>query len=166
MMVATIFYKKGKIFMSGKYFEELEVGMVIQHPIGRTLTEMDNVLFSALTMNNQPLHLNEHFAQQTQFGARIVNGIFTMGLVVGITVNDLTAGTIIANLGYENVLHPHPMYHGDTLTVETQVVSKRESNSKPDRGVVVLKHLGKNQNGVVCIEVTRSVLFMKHPLGG
>lgn len=152
--------------MSGKYFEELEVGMVIQHPIGRTLTEMDNVLFSALTMNNQPLHLNEHFAQQTQFGARIVNGIFTMGLVVGITVNDLTAGTIIANLGYENVLHPHPMYHGDTLTVETQVMSKRESNSKPDRGVVVLKHLGKNQNGVVCIEVTRSVLFMKRPSGG
>ena len=152
--------------MSGKYFEELEVGMVIQHSIGRTLTEMDNVLFSALTMNNQPLHLNEHFAQQTQFGARIVNGIFTMGLVVGITVNDLTAGTIIANLGYENVLHPHPMYHGDTLTVETQVVSKRESNSKPDRGVVVLKHLGKNQNGVVCIEVTRSVLFMKRPTGG
>jgi len=151
--------------MSGKYFEELEVGMVIHHPIGRTLTEMDNVLFSALTMNNQPLHLNEHFAQQTQFGARIVNGIFTMGLVVGITVNDLTAGTIIANLGYENVLHPHPMYHGDTLTVETQVISKRESNSKPDRGVVVLKHIGKNQNGVVCIEVTRSVLFMKRPMG-
>ncbi|MCU0482151.1 MAG: MaoC family dehydratase [Anaerolineae bacterium] len=149
--------------MSGKYFEELEVGMVIQHSIGRTLTEMDNVLFSALTMNNQPLHLNEHFAQQTQFGARIVNGIFTMGLVVGITVNDLTAGTIIANLGYENVNHPHPMFHGDTLYVETHVVSKRDSNSKPDRGVVVLKHIGKNQNGVVCIEVTRSVLFMKRP---
>ncbi len=152
--------------MSGKYFEELEVGMVIQHSIGRTLTEMDNVLFSALTMNNQPLHLNEHFAQQTQFGARIVNGIFTMGLVVGITVNDLTAGTIIANLGYENVNHPHPMYHGDTLYVETHIVSKRDSNSKPDRGVVTLKHIGKNQNGVVCIEVTRSVLFMKRPLGG
>jgi len=152
--------------MSGKYFEELEVGMVIQHSIGRTLTEMDNVLFSALTMNNQPLHLNEHFAQQTQFGARIVNGIFTMGLVVGITVNDLTAGTIIANLGYENVNHPHPMYHGDTLYVETHIVSKRDSNSKPDRGVVTLKHIGKNQNGVVCIEVTRSVLFMKRPTGG
>jgi len=152
--------------MSGKYFEELEVGMVIQHSIGRTLTEMDNVLFSALTMNNQPLHLNEHFAQQTQFGARIVNGIFTMGLVVGITVNDLTAGTIIANLGYENVNHPHPMYHGDTLYVETHIVSKRDSNSKPDRGVVTLKHIGKNQNGVVCIEVTRSVLFMKRSTGG
>ena len=152
--------------MSGKYFEELEVGMVMQHAIGRTLTEMDNVLFSALTMNNQPLHLNEDFAQKTGFGARIVNGIFTMGLLVGITVNDLTAGTIIANLGYENVLHPHPMYHGDTLYVQTEVISKRESNSKPDRGVVTLKHIGKNQNGVVCIELTRSVMFMKRPSGG
>ncbi|MDX2076386.1 MAG: MaoC family dehydratase [bacterium] len=149
--------------MSGKYFEELEVGMVMQHAIGRTLTEMDNVLFSALTMNNQPLHLNEDFAQKTGFGARIVNGIFTMGLLVGITVNDLTAGTIIANLGYENVVHPHPMYHGDTLYVQTEVISKRESNSKPDRGVVTLKHIGKNQDGVVCIELTRSVMFMKRP---
>jgi len=151
--------------MSGKYFEELEIGMVINHAIGRTLTEMDNVLFSALTMNNQPLHLNEDFAQKTGFGARIVNGIFTMGLLVGITVNDLTAGTIIANLGYENVTHPHPMYHGDTLYVQSEVIGKRESKSKPDRGVVTLKHIGKNQDGVVCIELTRSVLFMKRPLG-
>lgn len=151
--------------MSGKYFEELEIGMVINHAIGRTLTEMDNVLFSALTMNNQPLHLNEDFAQKTGFGARIVNGIFTMGLLVGITVNDLTAGTIIANLGYENVTHPHPMYHGDTLYVQSEVIGKRESKSKPDRGVVTLKHIGKNQDGVVCIELTRSVLFMKRPVG-
>jgi len=151
--------------MSGKYFEELEIGMVINHAIGRTLTEMDNVLFSALTMNNQPLHLNEDFAQKTGFGARIVNGIFTMGLLVGITVNDLTAGTIIANLGYENVTHPHPMYHGDTLYVQSEVIGKRESKSKPDRGVVTLKHIGKNQDGVVCIELMRSVLFMKRPLG-
>ncbi len=151
--------------MSGKYFEELEIGLVINHAIGRTLTEMDNVLFSALTMNNQPLHLNEDFAQKTGFGARIVNGIFTMGLLVGITVNDLTAGTIIANLGYENVTHPHPMYHGDTLYVQSEVIGKRESKSKPDRGVVTLKHIGKNQDGVVCIELTRSVLFMKRPVG-
>ena len=88
-----------------------------------------------------------------------------MGLLVGITVNDLTAGTIIANLGYENVTHPHPMYHGDTLYVQSEVIGKRESKSKPDRGVVTLKHIGKNQDGVVCIELTRSVLFMKRPLG-
>jgi acyl dehydratase len=149
--------------MPGKYFEELEVGMVIRHDLGRTLTEADNVLFSSLTMNTQPLHINEDFASKTEFGKRIVNGIFTMGLLVGITVGDLTAGTIVANLGYENVLHPHPMFHGDTLYVETEVLEKRESKSKPDRGIIKLKHLGRNQKGVVCIEVTRSVLFLKRP---
>lgn len=149
--------------MAGRYYEELEVGQVIKHEIGRTLTEMDNVLFSSLTMNTQPLHLNEDFAGKTQFGQRIVNGIFTMGLVVGITVPELTAGTIVANLGYERVLHPHPMFHGDTLYVETEVISKRESKSKPDRGIVTLTHLGRNQDGVVCVEVTRSVMFLKRP---
>lgn len=149
--------------MAGKYYEELEVGAIIKHDIGRTLTEMDNVLFSSLTMNTQPLHLNEDFAARTQFGRRIVNGIFTLGVVVGITVPDLTAGTIIANLGYENVSHPHPLYHGDTIYVETEIVSKRESRSKPDRGIVTLKHTGRNQDGVVCIEVTRTALFLKQP---
>ncbi|MDX1993892.1 MAG: MaoC family dehydratase [bacterium] len=149
--------------MTGKYFDELEVGMVIRHDIGRTLTETDNVLFNSLTMNTQPLHLNEDFASKTEFGQRIVNGIFTMGLVVGMTVGDLTAGTIVANLSYENVLHPHPLFHGDTLYVETEVVSKRESQSKPDRGIVVLRHTGRNQHGAVCIEVTRTVMFLKRP---
>jgi acyl dehydratase len=149
--------------MAGKYYEELEVGQSIQHSLGRTLTEMDNVLFSSLTMNTQPLHLNEAFAQETPFGQRIVNGIFTMGVVVGITVGDLTAGTIVANLGYENVRHPKPMYHGDTLTVETEITAKRESNSRPDCGIITMKHTGRNQHGDVCIEVTRSALFMKRP---
>lgn len=149
--------------MPGKYFEDLEPGRIIRHETGRTLTETDNVLFNSLTMNTQPLHMDEHFAAQTDFGRRIVNGIFTMGLVVGITVPDLTAGTIIANLGYENVQHPHPMFHGDTLYVETEVLSKRESKSKPDRGIITLKHTGRNQDGVICIEVTRSVLFLKRP---
>jgi itaconyl-CoA hydratase len=147
--------------MPGKYFEELTVGDVIQHSLGRTLTEMDNVLFSSLTMNTQPLHLNEAFANETQFGQRIVNGIFTLGVVVGITVNDLTAGTIIANLDYKDVTHPHPLYHGDTITVETEIIDKRESRSKPDRGIVTLKHIGRNQDGVICISVTRTALFLK-----
>ncbi|PJF22112.1 MAG: dehydratase [Phototrophicales bacterium] len=147
--------------MSGKYFEELEVGQIIKHTTGRTLTEMDNVLFSSLTMNTQPLHLDEHFASQTQFGQRIVNGIFTMGVVIGITVPELTAGTIVANLGYENVVHPHPLFHGDTIYVETEVIAKRESKSRPNQGIVTLKHIGRNQHGDVCIEVTRSVLFLK-----
>jgi acyl dehydratase len=151
--------------MAGKYYEDLEVGAIIKHEMGRTLTEMDNVLFSSLTMNTQPLHINEDFAAKTQFGRRLVNGIFTLGVVVGITATDITAGTIVANLGYENVVHPHPMFHGDTIYVETEIVSKRESRSNPDRGVVTLKHTGRNQDGVVCIEVTRAALFLKRPSG-
>jgi itaconyl-CoA hydratase len=149
--------------MPGKYFEELEVGMVFKHDLGRTLTETDNILFSSLTMNPQPLHLNEDYASKTQFGQRLVNGIFTLGVVVGISVPDITQGTIIANLDYQNVVHPHPMFHGDTLYVETEIVAKRESQSKPDRGIITMKHTGRNQDGVVCIEVTRSALFLKRP---
>lgn len=149
--------------MPGKYFEDLEIGMKIRHSLGRTVTEMDNVLFSALTMNPQPLHINEDFASKTQFGQRIVNGIFTMGLVVGLTVSELTDGTIIANLGYEKITHPQPVFHGDTIYVETEVTDKRESQSKPDRGIVTLRHLGKNQHGEVVCEVIRTVLFLKRP---
>ncbi len=149
--------------MAGKFYDELEVGQIIRHSVGRTLTEADNVLFNALTMNTQPLHLNEDFARKTAFGQRIVNGILTLGLVVGITVSELTEGTIIANLGYEEVKHPRPLFHGDTLYVETEVISKRESSSRPDAGVVVLRHTGRNQNGEVCITVNRSVLFLKRP---
>lgn len=147
--------------MPGKYFEELNVGDKIKHSMGRTITEADNVLFCALTMNTQPLHINEDFASKTQFGQRIVNGIFTMGLAVGITVSELTEGTIVANLGYENVKHPNPVFHGDTLYVETEVLDKRESSSKPDRGIVRLKHIGKKQDGTVVVEIERSVMFLK-----
>lgn len=147
--------------MAGKYFDDLTAGQRIQHEIGRTITEMDNVLFSTLTMNTQPLHLNEDFASKTEFKRRIVNGLLTLGLVVGITVGDLTAGTIVANLGYERVVHPQPMFHGDTLYVETEIVSVRESQSRPECGLVTMKHIGRNQDGVTCIEVTRTVLFLK-----
>ena len=150
--------------MTGKYFDELTVGMRIQHSLGRTVTEMDNVLFSALTMNSQPLHLNEDFASRTSLGQRIVNGIFTMGLVVGLTVPELTEGTIVANLSYERVTHPRPVYHGDTIYVETEVLEMRASASKPDRGLVRLRHIGKNQAGMVVIELERTVLFLKRPI--
>lgn len=149
---------------TGKYYEELEVGTIIHHELGRTLTEMDNMLFSSLTMNTQPLHINEDFASRTQYGKRIVNGIFTLGVVVGITVGELTAGTIIANLGYESIKHPNPMFHGDTLYVETEILSKRESKSRPNAGIITMKHIGRNQNQVICIEVTRSALFLKKPI--
>jgi acyl dehydratase len=149
--------------MPGKYFEDLEIGMTIQHSLGRTITEMDNVLFNALTMNTQPLHLNEDFSSKTQFGKRIVNGILTLGVVIGITVSELTEGTIVANLGYAKVEHPKPVFHGDTIYVETQILEKRASSSKPDRGIIKIQHLGKNQGGDVICEVERTVLFLKRP---
>lgn len=147
--------------MPGKFFEDLEEGMTIVHSNGRTITEADNTFFNAITMNTQPLHLNEDFASKSQFGKRIVNGILTLGLVIGITVEDLTAGTIIANLGYEKVNHPKPVFHGDTIYVETTVLDKRPSRTKHDRGIVRLKHLGKNQSGEIVCEVERAVLFLK-----
>lgn len=150
--------------MPGKYYEDLPVGTRIKHALGRTLTEMDNVLFSSLTMNTQPLHIDEHFASQSPFGQRIVNGIFSLGVVVGITVGDLTAGTIIANLGYEEIKHPQPMFHGDTLYVETEIIAARESKSRHDCGIVTMKHYGRNQHGDLCVEVTRSALFLKRPI--
>jgi acyl dehydratase len=147
--------------MAGKYYDDLHVGMVMDHANGRTITEMDNVLFSALTMNTQPLHLNEDFASKTQFGKRIVNGLFMLGLAVGLTVSDLTEGTIIANLGYDNVRHPRPMFHGDTLYVRSEVMAMRESQSNPSAGLVTLKHTGRNQHGEVVLEFERTALFMK-----
>lgn len=149
--------------MAGKYYDDLAVGQRIVHSLGRTITEMDNVLFSALTMNTQPLHLNEDFAARTPFGRRIVNGLFTLALAVGLTVSDLTEGTIVANLGYESVNHPHPVFHGDTLYVETEVLEMRPSRSQPDRGIVKLKHIGRNQHGTVVVEVVRTVLFLRRP---
>ncbi len=152
--------------MPGKYYEDLEVGQRIHHARGRTVTEMDNVLFCALTMNTQPLHLDEVYATGTPFGQRIVNGIFTLGLVVGLVVPDLTEGTILANLGYEKVSHPHPLFHGDTVYVESEVLEKRPSRSRPDVGVVRLKHVGRKQDGTVVIEVERTALFLKKPKSG
>ena len=150
--------------MAGKFYEELEVGQRIQHATGRTVTEMDNVLFCALTMNPQPLHLDEEFAARTQFGQRIVNGLYTMGLVVGLTVAELSEGTIVANLSYEKVAHPNPVFHGDTIRVETEVLEKRESRSNPDRGLVRFRHIGRKQDGTVVVEVERTALFLKRPV--
>jgi acyl dehydratase len=149
--------------MGGKYFEELPVGALFKHRLGRTVTEMDNVLFCALTLNTQPLHINEDYAAGTEFGTRIVNGLFTLGLVVGLTVSDLTEGTIVANLGYERVVHPRPVFHGDTLYAESEVLEARQSRSRPDCGVVRLKHIGRNQRGEVVIELERTALFLRRP---
>ena len=147
--------------MPGKYFEDLMVGQKIVHANGRTLTEMDNVLFSMLTMNSQPLHCNEDFAASTQFGQRIVNGIFILGLVVGLSVPELTEGTIVATLGYGRVVSPNPTFHGDTIYAESEVLEKRDSRSRPEVGIVRLKHWGRKPDATLVIEFERSVMFLK-----
>ena len=147
--------------MPGKYFEELEVGQKFKHALGRTVTEMDNVLFSALTMNTQPLHINEDFAGKTEFGQRLVNGLFTMGLVIGLTVAELTEGTIVANLGYDKVVHPNPVFHGDTVYAESEVLEKRESKSRPEVGIVRFKHYGRKPDGTIVVEMERTAMFHK-----
>jgi acyl dehydratase len=147
--------------MPGKYFEELEVGQHFKHANGRTVTEMDNVLFSALTMNTQPLHLNEDFAGKSEFGRRIVNGIFILGLVVGLSVPELTEGTIVATLGYDRVVSPNPVFHGDTIYAETEVLELRESKSRPEAGIVRLKHWGRKPDGTTVIELERTAMFLK-----
>jgi itaconyl-CoA hydratase len=149
--------------MPGKFFEDLEVGARIRHGAARTVTETDNVLFCSLTANTQPLHLDEEFASRTPFGRRIVNGIYTLGLVVGLTVPELTEGTIVANLSYERVTHPKPVFPGDTLSVETEVLEKRPSKSKPNQGIVRLRHRGSNQKGEVVVDLERTVLFLMRP---
>ncbi len=149
--------------MSGKYYEDLEVGQHFQHALGRTVTEMDNVLFSALTMNSQPLHVNEDFSSKTEFGHRIVNGIFILGLVVGLSVPELTEGTIVATVGYDRVVSPNPVFHGDTVYAETEVLEKRESKSRPNAGIVRLKHRGRKSDGTIVIELERTALFLKRP---
>ena len=147
--------------MTGIYYEDLTVGAVYKHSTGRTVTEMDNTLFCALTLNTQPLHINADIASRTEFGQRIVNGLFTLGLVVGLSVADLTEGTIIANLGYDKVSHPHPLYHGDTVYAESQVLEKRPSASRPQCGIVRLKQTGRKQDGTVVVEFERTVMFLK-----
>jgi acyl dehydratase len=149
--------------MAGLYFEEFSVGQTFDHAWTRTVTEMDNVLFSSLTMNVQPLHLDEEFAAGTEFGQRIVNSLFTLGLMIGITVNDTTLGTTVANLGMTDVRFPKPVFHGDTLRVRTSVTGLRESRSRPDAGIVEFFHMALNQRGETVAQCTRQALMRKKP---
>jgi acyl dehydratase len=149
--------------MPGLWFEELEVGKTYAHPITRTVTEMDNVLFSTLTMNPQPLHIDRHFAAQTEWGQPLMNSLFTLGLMVGISVNDLTVGTIVANLGMTEVKFPAPLFQGDTVRVATEIVSKRDSRSRPDAGIVEFHHRAYKQDGTLVAECRRQVFMRKRP---
>ena len=147
--------------MRGRCFEEFEEGETIEHGLRRTVTEMDNMLFSNMTLNPQPLHIDRHFCEsETEWGQPIVNSLFTLGLLVGITVNDTTIGTTIANLGMKEVTFPKPVFHGDTISATTRVLGKRESRSRPDAGVVEFEHTAYNQRGEV-VAVCRRAAFMK-----
>lgn len=146
--------------MRGLYYEEFEVGRVYKHPFTRTVTESDNVLFTSLTMNLAPIHLDEEHAKTTIHGQRLVNSLLTLALVNAWQVPELTMGTTLGNLGYEEVRFPKPVFHGDTLRSETTVLSKRLSNSRDDSGIVTFEHRGYNQRGELVCTCRRAGLMM------
>jgi acyl dehydratase len=149
--------------MSGLYFEEFTAGQRFDHKVRRTVTETDNLLFSALTMNPAALHLDAEYAAGTPFGQRIVNSVFTLGLLVGLSVYDTTFGTTLGNLGWEEVRFPRPVLVGDTLRAQTLVVSKRESKSRDDSGIVTFEHRAFNQRNEEVASCRRAALMLKRP---
>jgi acyl dehydratase len=148
--------------VSGLYFEEFFVGQIFQHAIRRTITEADNVFFSALTHNPAALHLDEEYCKEhTEFGTRIVNSAFTLGLMVGISVGDTTLGTTVANLGWDEVRFPLPLFHGDTVRVESEVLELRESKSRPQNGIVIFMHRTYNQKDELAASCKRTALMLR-----
>jgi acyl dehydratase len=168
-MVAAVAYSQWLILnrinrgliLAGKYFEELEVGAVFEHQPHRTITETDNLLFSTMTHNPQPLHIDAEFAKQSQYGQILVNSLFTLGLVIGLSVADTTMGTTIGNLGMEKTEFPNPVFIGDTIRVVTRIVDKRESKTKPDRGIVWFEHIGYNQRDEIVCECLRKGMMIR-----
>jgi acyl dehydratase len=149
--------------MPGLYFEEFAVGQTFRHALRRTITEADNVFFSALTHNPAPLHLDAEYMKDTEFGKPIVNSCLTLAFMVGISVGDTTAGTTVANLGWDDVRFPAPLYHGDTIHIETEVLELRDSKSRPDNGIVIFAHRAFNQHDVLVGECRRSALMLRKP---
>jgi acyl dehydratase len=149
--------------MPGRYYDQWQVGDTIAHDLHRTVTETDNLLFSALTHNTQPLHIDAEAARASEFGQILVNGTFTFSLMVGITVGDTTAGTLVANLGYDELRMPNPVFLGDTLRAETEVIALRPSKSRPGQGIVTWAHRMLNQRGEVVCECRRSALLKSRP---
>jgi acyl dehydratase len=149
--------------VSGRWFEDLTEGLVVRHAVTRTITEGDNTLFSTMTMNPQPLHLDAAFAAETEFGERLVNSLLTLGLLVGLTVYELTLGTTIANLGFGKVEFPRPVFHGDTLRAETTVIAARASKSRADAGIVDFEHRAYNQRDELVALCERAALMRRRP---
>ena len=149
--------------MPGRYFDEWQVGDRIEHSVRRTVTETDNVLISTLTHNPQPLHLDHEAAAQSEFGQPLVNSVFTFGLMIGVSVEDTTLGTLVANLGYDALKFPKPVFVGDTLRSESECVAVRESKSRPNAGIVTWTHRSFNQRDELVCECTRTALLLKKP---
>ena len=149
--------------MPGRFFDEWQVGDVIAHAVTRTVTETDNVLVSALTHNPQPMHLDHEVAAGSEFGKPLVNSVYTFGLMVGVSVSDTTLGTLIANLGYDKLTFPSPVFVGDTLRSESECLEVRESKSRPNAGIVTWEHRSFNQRGELVCKCSRSALLLKKP---
>lgn len=147
--------------MPGLYFDQFQIGQKFDHPIRRTVTETDNVFFTAMTHNPAQLHLDEEYAKGTEFGTRIVNSLYTLGLMIGISVGETTLGTTVANLGMDEVRFPKPVFHGDTLRVETEVLEIRPSRSRPNQGIVVFLHRAINQRDEIVAQCKRSALMLR-----
>ena len=149
--------------MPGLYFEEFSVGQTFEHGIRRTITEADNVWFSALTHNPAPLHLDAEYMKSSEFGQRIVNSCLTLAFMVGISVGDTTVGTTVANLGWDQVRFPKPLFHGDTIRIETEVLEVRDSKSRPENGIVTFAHRAYNQHDELVGECRRTALMLRKP---
>ncbi|MAG30525.1 MAG: dehydratase [Deltaproteobacteria bacterium] len=152
--------------VAGMWFEELEPGVVVQHAIRRTLTESDNVMFTAMTMNPARLHLDFEYAKGTEFGQPLVNSMLTLATAVGISVHETTLGTTVANLGFKEIVFPAPLFHGDTLRVETEVMASRASKSRPSQGIVTFEHRAFNQRGELVCRAQRDALMHRRPVEG
>lgn len=149
--------------MAGLWFDELEVGQVIRHEIRKTVLEYENMLFSSLTYNPAQLHIDHDYCAKTEFGRPLMNSIFTLGLVIGLSVQDTTLGTTVANLGMTDTVFPKPVFAGDTIRSETHVLEKRESKSRPNQGIVLFEHVGYNQNDEIVCRTKRNALMLTRP---
>lgn len=149
--------------MAGLYFDQFEIGQVIDHEIRRTVTDMDNILFSSLTYNPASIHIDHAYCETTEFGKPLMNSIFTLGLVIGLSIQDTTLGTTIGNLGMTDTTFPKPVFAGDTIHSRTTVLEKRESKSRPTQGIVTFEHLGLNQRDEIICRTVRAALMMKAP---
>jgi acyl dehydratase len=149
--------------MAGRYFDEWQIGDRVEHAVRRTVTETDNVLISTLTHNPQPMHLDHEAAAASEFGKPLVNSVYTFGLMIGVSVADTTLGTLVANLGYDKLVFPNPVFAGDTLRSETECVAVRESKSRPNAGIVTWEHRSFNQRNELVCKCSRSALLLKKP---